>query len=59
MVRDLPVLGFDEVPRDADGLLGMDVLDRLSGGLPGTVGKPRKSALKSTTYTVGPADQTR
>ena len=39
-VRDLAVLGFDELPRNADGLLGMDVLDRLSGGLSGAVGMP-------------------
>jgi hypothetical protein len=39
-LEDLEVLGFDHLPRDADGLLGMDVLGRLSGGLPGTVGTP-------------------
>jgi len=41
VVQDLPVLGFEELPGDADGLLGTDVLQRLSGGLPGAVGRPR------------------
>ncbi len=39
-VEDLAVLGFSDLPRGADGLLGMDVLSRLSGGLPTAVGRP-------------------
>lgn len=40
VVTDLPVLGFDELPTGVDGLLGTDVLGRLSGDLPGVVGTP-------------------
>ncbi|MEM8767082.1 MAG: aspartyl protease family protein [Pseudomonadota bacterium] len=40
LVEDLAVLGFSDLPRGADGLLGMDVLSRLSGGLPTAVGRP-------------------
>jgi predicted aspartyl protease len=40
VVEDLRVLGLQDLPRGADGLLGMDVLDRLSGqGIP-AVGRP-------------------
>lgn len=40
VLNDLAVLGFTDLPSGADGLLGMDVLHRLSGGVPGTVGSP-------------------
>jgi hypothetical protein len=39
-LENLAVLGFRDLPRRADGLLGMDVLGRLSGSLPGAVGRP-------------------
>jgi len=39
VLRDLEVLGFDELPAGADGLLGTDVLGQLSGGLSGAVGR--------------------
>lgn len=42
VLRDLAVLGFADLPRGADGLLGMDVLHRLPGGVPGAVGSPGK-----------------
>ena len=40
VVRDLSVLGFDSLPAEAEGLVGTDVLQQLSGGLPGAVGIP-------------------
>ncbi len=40
VLEDLNVLGFNDLPRRADGLLGMDVLSRLSTSLPGAVGRP-------------------
>lgn len=40
VLRDLPVLGFEVLPGGADGLLGTDVLHRLSGDLPAMVGRP-------------------
>ncbi|MGE0623283.1 MAG: aspartyl protease family protein [Pseudomonadales bacterium] len=40
VLNDLPVLGFDALPAGVDGLLGTDVLARLSGDLPGVVGRP-------------------
>lgn len=40
VVEDLNVLGFADLPRRADGLLGMDVLSKLSSSLPGAVGRP-------------------
>jgi tetratricopeptide (TPR) repeat protein len=38
--EDMAVLGFDDLPRGAEGLLGMDVLGQLSGGGPAAVGRP-------------------
>jgi clan AA aspartic protease (TIGR02281 family) len=40
VLEDLNVLGFAELPRRADGLLGMDVLSKLSSSLSGAVGRP-------------------
>ena len=40
VLGNLMVLGFSDLPENADGLLGMDVLSRLSGSLPGAVGRP-------------------
>ena len=40
VLRDLAVLGFADLPRGADGILGMDVLSRLGGSLAGAVGRP-------------------
>lgn len=40
VLRDVAVLGFADLPRGADGLLGMDVLGRLSGGVSSAVGRP-------------------
>jgi predicted aspartyl protease len=40
VLEDLAVLGFSDLPRRADGLLGMDVLSKLSTSLPGAVGRP-------------------
>ncbi len=40
VLHDVAVLGFTDLPRGADGLLGMDVLTRLSGGVSGAVGRP-------------------
>ena len=39
-VDDLTVLGLSDLPPAVDGLLGLDVLDRLSGRAPGVVGIP-------------------
>lgn len=40
VLEDLAVLGFADLPRGADGILGMDVLSRLGGSLAGAVGRP-------------------
>ena len=40
VVKDMTVLGFADLPRGADGILGMDVLSRLGGSLAGAVGRP-------------------
>ncbi len=40
VLEDMPVLGFADLPRGADGILGMDVLSRLGGSLAGAVGRP-------------------
>ena len=40
VLTDLAVLGFADLPRGADGILGMDVLSRLGGSLAGAVGRP-------------------
>ena len=40
VLEDLKVLGFSDLPRRADGLLGMDVLSKLSSSLPSAVGRP-------------------
>jgi predicted aspartyl protease len=40
VLTDLAVLGFTDLPRGADGILGMDVLSRLGGSLAGAVGRP-------------------
>jgi hypothetical protein len=40
LLEDLVVLGFADLPRRADGLLGMDVLGKLSSSMPGAVGRP-------------------
>jgi len=40
VLEDLVVLGFADLPRRADGLLGMDVLGQLSGSMPDAVGRP-------------------
>ena len=42
VIEDLEVLGFTELPHHADGLLGMDVLDRLPGSASVPVGRPGK-----------------
>jgi predicted aspartyl protease len=39
-VNDLAVLGLSDLPPAVDGLLGLDVLDRLSGQAAGVVGMP-------------------
>ena len=40
VLKDMAVLGFADLPRGADGILGMDVLSRLGGSLAGAVGRP-------------------
>ncbi len=40
VLEDFAVLGFADLPRSADGILGMDVLSRLGGSLAGAVGRP-------------------
>lgn len=40
LLEDLAVLGFADLPRGADGILGMDVLSRLGGSVAGAVGRP-------------------
>ena len=39
VLEDMAVLGFADLPRGADGILGMDVLSRLGGSLAGPVGR--------------------
>jgi predicted aspartyl protease len=43
VLNDLAVLGFADLPRGADGILGMDVLSKLGGSLAGAVGRPQKA----------------
>ena len=40
VLEEVAVLGFSDLPRGADGILGMDVLSRLGGSLAGAVGRP-------------------
>ena len=40
VLEDMAVLGFADLPRGADGILGMDVLGQLGGSLAGAVGRP-------------------
>jgi len=42
VIEDIEVLGFSELPHHADGLLGMDVLDRLPSSATVPVGRPGK-----------------
>lgn len=40
VLEEVAVLGFADLPRGADGILGMDVLGRLGGSYSGAVGRP-------------------